>query len=192
MKSWNKLDDKTLFTIENVKAGLNAPGEWYLESTGYLYYVPKQGESVTNTKCYAPLQDKFLLIRGSQDKKVQNLHFENISFRVAGYKMPPNGNEPMQAAASIEAAVMIDYATNIQFINCEIAHTGSNAIWFRKACSYSKIEHCYIHDLGAGAVKIGEIKPTEGIENTSNNAYRSFLDFHHGKESDRKLNDKRY
>jgi len=168
-QSWNKVGTKSLFTVENVKAGLDAPGEWYLESsTGYLYYVPKEGEYIATTKCYAPVLAKFLLIKGTKDKKVENLHFENISFRVSGYKMPACGNEPMQAAASIEATVMVNYATKIKFVNCEIAHTGSNAIWFRKACSNCKVEHCYLHDLGAGAIKIGEIKLTEGTENTRN------------------------
>ncbi|WP_165973296.1 right-handed parallel beta-helix repeat-containing protein [Pedobacter sp. ok626] len=169
MKPWNKIDKETLFTIENVKKGLDDPGEWYLEvSTGYLYYVPKPDESISETTFFAPVHDKFLTIQGSKEKKVENLRFENISFQVAGYKMPESGNEPMQAAASIEAAVMVDYATKIQFINCEIAHTGSNAIWFRKACSDSKVEHCYLHDLGAGGIKIGEINLAEGGENTRN------------------------
>jgi hypothetical protein len=167
MKSWNKIDDETLFTIENVKSGLDAPGEWYLEPTGFLYYVPRLGESVATTTCYAPVTNKFLVIRGSQDGKVENLHFENLSFQVSGYSMPSNGNEPMQAAAPIEATIMVDYATKISFINCEVAHTGTNAIWFRKACSYNKVDHCYLHDLGAGGVKMGEIKISEGNENTT-------------------------
>ena len=167
MKPWNKMDSQTLFTIENVKAGLDAPGEWFLEESGYLYYIPREGEIIANTTCFAPVENKFLIIEGTKEKKVENLYFENISFQVAGYKMPEAGNEPMQAAASLEATVMVDYATKIGFLNCEIAHTGSNAIWFRKACSYSKVEHCYLHDLGAGGVKIGEIKVTEGNENTT-------------------------
>lgn len=167
MKPWNKIDAKTLFTIENVKKALDDPGEWHLESsTGYLYYVPKPSESISGTTFFAPVHDKFLTISGTREKKVENLSFENLSFQVAGYKMPESGNEPMQAAASIEAAVMVDYASKIQFINCEIAHTGGNAIWFRKACSESKVDHCYLYDLGAGGVKIGEIKLADGVENT--------------------------
>jgi len=167
MKFWNKLDAKTLFTVENLKAGLDAPGEWYLEPSGYLYYGPKEGETIANTTCYAPVSDKFMIISGTKDKKVENLHFENLGFSVAGYKMPAMGNDPMQGAAFVEATIMADYATKIEFLNCEISHTGSNAIWFRKDCSYSSVKHCYLHDLGAGAVKIGEVKLPAGNENTS-------------------------
>ncbi|MCD0490344.1 right-handed parallel beta-helix repeat-containing protein [Pedobacter sp. MC2016-14] len=166
MKHWNKLDAKTLFTVENVKAGLDTPGEWYLEkSNGYLYYVPKPGESIANTSGFAPILDNFLIIEGNENQKVENLRFENLSFQVAGYKMPALGNEPMQGAALIEATIMVDFATKVEFLNCEIAHTGSNAVWFRKACAYGKVEHSYLHDLGAGGVKIGELRAS-GIENT--------------------------
>jgi hypothetical protein len=61
----------------------------------------------------------------------------------------------MQAAAETDATVMLDYAGHIDFLNCEIAHTGLYGIWFRNSCSHSTVEHCRLFDLGAGAVKIG-------------------------------------
>lgn len=168
MKYWNKLDSMSRFTIENVKSALDTAGEWYLESTGYLYYMPKPGETLTNLTCFAPVNDHFILINGSKTKKIENIRFENLCFKVSGYHMPEAGNEPMQAAASIDAAIMVNYAQNIEFLNCEIAHTGTNAIWFNTACLNSKIEHCYLHDLGAGAIKVGEIKLTDGADVTNN------------------------
>lgn len=168
MKYWNKLDSMTRFTIENVKSALDTAGEWYLENTGYLYYVPKPGETLANLSCFVPVNDHFILMNGSKAKRIKNIRFENLSFKVTGYHIPQAGNEPMQAAASIDAAIMVNYAQNIQFLNCEIAHTGTNAIWFNTACLNSKIEHCYLHDLGAGAIKVGEIKLTDGADVTNN------------------------
>ena len=46
---------------------------------------------------------------------------------------PSDGNEPEQAAASVGAVITLDYAENIHFRNCEIAHTGTYAFWFRRA-----------------------------------------------------------
>jgi hypothetical protein len=74
---------------------------------------------------------------------------------VSGYQMPLWGSEATQAASPVEAAIMVDMARNIIFLNCEIAHTGSNAIWFRKVCSDCIVKHCYMYDLAAGGVKIG-------------------------------------
>ena len=52
---------------------------------------------------------------------------------------------------------MADYAKNISFENCEIAAIGTNSFWFRNACSDISVTHCYLHDWGAGGVKIGDI-----------------------------------
>ena len=83
--------------------------------------------------------------------------------------MPVGGDEPAQAAYPVEALIMADFARNIQFVNCEVAHTGSNAIWFRKACSDCRIVQCYLHDLGAGGVKIGDFVQPEKAGNLTRN-----------------------
>ena len=47
--------------------------------------------------------------------------------------------------------------------DCEIGHIGEYAIWFRQGCQNCRIERSYLHDLGAGGVRIGEgrIRPDE-------------------------------
>jgi hypothetical protein len=75
--------------------------------------------------------------------------------------MPLWGNEPAQAASPVEATIMADYASNISFLKCEISQTGTSAIWLRKACTDCTIQQCYLHDLGAGGVKIGDIRIPE-------------------------------
>jgi hypothetical protein len=165
MKPWNILDSKTRYKVENYRSALDVPGEWYLDRTGYLYYIPLQGEIPENAIVYAPIIKEFIRIEGeSAVKPVSNIKFENISFSVAGYHTPVAGNEPAQAAAPVDAVVTLDFAGNIEFHNCEISHTGTYAFWFRRACNNCVVSHCYIHDLGAGGVKIGEtvIRPVAG------------------------------
>lgn len=158
MKPWNPISRQSLFEIENLKAALDAPGEWFLEPTGTLYYRPRPGETLDKTTGFAPVTEKFVIVKGAEKsgERVKNIRFENLSFQVAGYRMPVSGVEPEQAAASIEATVQLDFADQIRFINCEIAHTGGSAIWFRRACANGRVERCYLHDLGASGVKIGE------------------------------------
>ncbi len=171
MKPWNKPDKKTRYTLENYKAALDTCGEWYLDRSGYLYYMPLKGESIENIQVTAPVTDKFIVIRGDakSSAKVENIRFEGLTFKVAGYKMPATGNEPAQAAHPVEAVVMVDYARNIEFVNCEIAHTGNNGVWFRNECTDCRIEQCYFHDLGAGGVKIGNFTLPEKPENLTRN-----------------------
>jgi parallel beta-helix repeat protein len=158
MKPWNKISNHSLFVFENLKTALDAPGEWFLENSGTLYYHPRPGETIDKTSCFAPVCEKFIIIKGDEKggKRVTNIRFENLSFQVAGYRMPALGVEPAQAAAPVEATIQVDFAEKIALVDCEIAHTGSNAIWFRRACANGRVERCYLHDLGAGGVKIGE------------------------------------
>lgn len=171
MQPWNSFDNKTRYYVENYKAALNSPGEWYLERSGTLWYVPREGETIENTSFTAPLLKNFIEIKGEKSRGglVKNIRFENLAFENSGYQMPDRGNEAAQAAYPVEAAITLDYAENISFKNCKIAHTGTYAFWFRRACSNCSVNECYMHDLGAGGVKIGEtIIRQDTIEITRN------------------------
>jgi len=158
MKPWNPINEKSRYLVENFKAGLDAPGEWFLDRDGYLYYIPKDGETLQNTSFVVPVLKEFIVIKGDpiSGKNVENIRFENLVFEVAAYQTPIGENEPAQAAAPVDAVVTLDFANNIVFKNCELAHTGTYGFWFRQACSNCLVDHCYMHDLGAGGVKIGE------------------------------------
>ncbi len=157
MKPWNSLNEKTRYKIENYKSALDAPGEWFLERSGYLWYIPLPGEDPEKCEIIAPILKDFIAVKGeSADNPAKHIRFENISFSVAGYRTPVDGNEPAQAAAPVDAVITLDYAQNISFVNCEIAHTGTYAFWFRRGCDNCTVNQCYMHDLGAGGVKIGE------------------------------------
>jgi parallel beta-helix repeat protein len=171
MIGWNMFRNDTHYKVENFKAALDAPGEWFLERSGYLYYMPHEGETLQNSTFYAPQLKEFIKIQGDVaiGKSVGNIRFENLVFQVAGYQTPPDGNEPAQAAAPVNAAITLDFANNIEFQNCEIAHTGTNAIWFRRACSNCLVSRCYMHDLGAGGIKIGETIIRPDKNETTNN-----------------------
>jgi len=158
MKPWNPINSKSRYLVENYRGALDAPGEWFLDRSGYIYYIPLEGETIENSSFFAPVLKEFISIQGDAvtGKKVENIRFENLIFEMAGYQTPPDGNEPAQAAAPINAVVTLDFANNISFQNCEIAHTGTYAFWFRRACSNCTVNQTYMHDLGAGGVKIGE------------------------------------
>ena len=170
MQHWNKLDHTTRYYVENYRKALDAPGEWFLERDGYLYYIPISGETPENTRCFIPLLEQFMTVQGDEDtrKYVEHVYFQGLNFHVAGYRTPLHGNEPSQAAAPVKAAVMVNFARNIEFFDCEFAHTGVHAIWFKKACSYSKVQQCYLYDLGGGAVKIGETQRNFSAELITN------------------------
>ncbi len=170
MKPWNPINSKSRWLVENYRAALDAPGEWYLDRSGYIYYIPLPGESIENTLFHAPLLKEFVKIRGEgPEKPVNHIRFENLTFSVAGYLTPPSGNEPAQAAAPVDAVISLDFASNISFINCEVSRTGTYAFWFRRGCSSCTVNRCYIHNLGAGGIKIGETVLRPSVNEITNN-----------------------
>lgn len=161
MQPWNPIDRSSQLFFENSRSFLDSPGEWFMGSDNELYYIPREGETVANTTAIVPVIDNFIIIKGDNNRLVENIHFKNISFKYTKLIMQAPGFEAQQAAASMHASVMVDYAKNIHFDNCEIAHTSNYGVWFRKACTNSSVIHCYIHDLGIGGVKIGDLKIPE-------------------------------
>jgi hypothetical protein len=168
MKPWNPINKNSRFFIENLRSGLDEPGEWFLEKDGTLFYLANDDEDMTTAEVLVPIASQFLTISGNalSGEKVKNVNFQGISFQVAGYTTPKGGNEPAQAAAPIPSVIMVDHAENIHFLDCEVAHTGMGAIWMRANVEDSSIQRCYLHDLGAGGVKIGPFAPgnKEGLE----------------------------
>jgi hypothetical protein len=171
MKPWNPINNKSRYLIENYRAALDSPGEWFLDRSGYLYYIPVEGQTLENTIFYAPVIKEFISIHGDQasGRKVENVIFDGFTFEVVGYRTPVTGNEPAQAAASVNAVITLDLCTDIGFRNCEIAHTGTYAFWFRRACSSCSVNQCYLHDLGAGGIKIGETVIRQTQDEITNN-----------------------
>lgn len=156
MKPWNPINNKSRWYADNFMGALDAPGEWFLDRSGYLYYIPEKGQTIQNTVFTIPVIKEFIVINGTKDRPVRNVRFENVSFEVTAYHTPPQGNEPAQAAAPVNAVITLDNAEDISFTNCEISHTGTYAFWFRRNVHDCSVQHCYMHDLGAGGVKIGE------------------------------------
>lgn len=150
------------FHVENYRAALDAPGEWFLSRAGELLYSPLPGEDLAAAEVIAPVAGRFLTIDGAKD-----ITFKNISFQHQQWNLGPDGYGDSQAAHKMGAAIEIDRSENIRFEECEIARTGGYAIWFRHDVSGSSIKHSHLHDLGAGGVRIGPISQAGATKTTS-------------------------
>jgi len=165
LKDYSGWEPNTRFHLENFKNALDIPGEWFLARDGMLYYKSLPGEDLTKARVIAPVVEKFVIFEGKPDKGefVEHIKIKGLVFNYSQALLSPAGYEPLQAAFATEAAVMADGAKNIVIEDCEIGHTGEYAVWFRKGCRDCTLEHCFLHDLGCGGVRIGEgvIRPDE-------------------------------
>ena len=168
MKPWNPIRKNGRIVFENYMAALDTAGEWYLDDKDILYYMPLPGQNPANTVIIAPVLDTLIYIKGDirSGELAKYIRFEGLAFEHCGYRMPPGGFEPNQAAVSIDAAIILESAHDVDFTDCEIAHTGQHAIWIGKGCSNDTIRHCYLHDIGGGGIYLGDTRALSGAEHT--------------------------
>lgn len=150
------------FFVENYRAALDAPGEWFLNRQGELFYHALPGEDLVKAEVFAPATDMLLKIDQAKD-----ITFRGIAFKHQQWLMGQDGFGVSQAAQSMGAAVEIDRSQNIGFDQCEIAHSGGYALWYHLGCEGGLVQHSHIHDLGAGGVRIGPTSKGDAPPNVS-------------------------
>ncbi len=160
MQSWNPMSRETLFYLENYLAALDAPGEWFLGRDGWLYYRPRPDENLVTAEVVAPRLERFMVFQGTianSNDWVQHIRFNGLKFQYGEFRVPPEGLPPRQAAMTVNrAAIQLDGARDVGFLNCAVEHIGLGAFWFRQACRDCRVEHSRMYDLGIGGVRIGE------------------------------------
>jgi hypothetical protein len=158
LKSYSGWPKNTRFHLENFKAALDAPGEWFLSRSGTLYYKPLPDEDINHVHVVAPVIEKLVIFEGKPEAKefVEYIKLKGLTFHHNQSLLPAGGYAPYQAAYVTEAAIMADGAHNITIADCEVSHVATYGVWFRQGCRNSRLERCYLYDLGAGGVRIGE------------------------------------
>ncbi len=133
-KPWNPWREGARYRLENYRAALDEPGEWFLARDGTLSLALRPGENPDDLAVTAPRLEKLLVFRGDPGagRYVQHLRFEGLAFRHCRKDLGRTGFEPNQAAAAIDAAVMADGARHLVLSGCEVAHVGGYGIWFRR------------------------------------------------------------
>lgn len=164
----NKLHDMysrhNRFRLENFKGALNAPGEWFLDRTGILTYIPHEGEDPATAQVFAPGLKNIIVISGEENDKVSDKVFRNLSFQHTAYILPSGGTRPYQAASHLDGTVNIKNAEGIVLENCEIKHTGNYGISFDHS-SGCRVVHTFLYDLGGGGVKIDNSQGVRIVNN---------------------------
>ena len=149
-----------LYRLENVRAFLDEPGEWYYDRhAGRIDYLPRDGEcpSSSGFQAVASSLKTLLVVKGDAagSQSVRNVTFRGITFRdvdaTTDVKDPTNGS---QGSSHVGAALKISGAHTMLFEGCRFCGLdgfaadvvgGSRGVVFRR---------CVFRDLGAGAIRI--------------------------------------
>ncbi|MDP6506567.1 MAG: right-handed parallel beta-helix repeat-containing protein, partial [Planctomycetota bacterium] len=166
-------DPNQRYYVENALEALDSPGEWYCDPlAGIVHYWPLPGERLNDAEVIVPMLGELLRFDGKPDegKFVKHIQIRGLSFRHSDWSLPDKGYGDPQAAVTVPAAVMADGAIQCAIEECEIAHVGTYALWLRRGCKDNRIVQNHIHDMGAGAVRIGESRMAkEDIAESSRN-----------------------
>lgn len=164
----NNVTEHTPYYIYDYAHALDTAGEWYMNyDDGYLTYIPLRGENPDKATCIIPTLKRWILFKGSENGAVENISFENLVFSVSQYNIPTEGFYPSQGGEALPAAIEMSHTKNIVFNGCEFEKTGAYALWFKEGCHNNKVTNCYLHDLGAGGIRIGVTTYKEGERVTS-------------------------
>ncbi|MBI4604693.1 MAG: right-handed parallel beta-helix repeat-containing protein [Planctomycetes bacterium] len=147
------------YHLEGLRDALDAPGEWHLDRDGTLLYRPLPGEEIGTAEVIAPAgPEAFVRIEGrpEEGRLVERVTFRGLRFLHGQYVLPEAGHADGQAEVTIPAAILADGAREVAIEDCEVAHAGIYAVWLRRGCRDCRVVRSYLHDLGAGGVKIGE------------------------------------
>ncbi len=141
------------YVIENCRAALDAPGEWFLDrKAGKVLYIPRTGETPERTRAFYPHVACAIRMLGAK-----NVVFDGVFVEHAAWDMPPAGMANRQAAYNVKAAAIdVQASEGIVFRNGGVAHTGAHGIWISRASKDCAIEHTRIEDIGASAVLLGD------------------------------------
>ena len=153
------------YIVENAPDSFDAPGEWYLDrNTGLLKIIPKAEEDLAAATLVIPVTENAITITGNPavGEFVEYINFEGLKFRHFG--TPPLNSGILGGWASsqgayesrIGATITMEGVRNISLEECELSHTGKNAIELAAGCSYVSMIQNHLYDLGGGGFYIGE------------------------------------
>lgn len=161
----------TPYLVQNHPGACDAAGEWQLDrTTGELRIIPFADEDLGAAEVIAPTMERLVIAEGApdEDRYVEHVRFEGLSFQHAAWVLPPEGFSNSQAASGLGAALEFHAARNCAVSGCEIAHVGRYGIGFFMDCSGNTIQRNHIHDLGGGGVRIGTNDRPQAYERIAN------------------------
>jgi hypothetical protein len=160
------------YYLENSSVLLDAPGEWFLDTkTGVLTYMPMPGEELSKLRVVAPVTEQLLVLRGTEEQPIRNLHFEGLAFahtawwpddgvywgrQACTYWSPATAQRNRSHDPASPATVHFESAESCSLEDCRVTHSGPSGVWIGHHCENCSVTGCRISDVGGNGLMIGE------------------------------------
>ena len=138
------------YYIENVKALMDAPGEWYYDQKrSELSYIPEYGqEALTKSTIAAPRINELVVVKGTAGQPVRNLRIYGLHF---------------EAVLPGSSALIYEYAHGCELVASSLSSCGGTGISIRKGCYQTRILENSFKTIDNMAISIhGPDNPAHG------------------------------
>ena len=142
------------YYVENVKALLDAPGEWFYDNRKHeISYIPTAGiADPSKVTCAVAQISNLVIVQGEAGKPVRNLRFYGLTF---------------EGATSGNSAISYEYAHACEFALGKVRSCGGTGIFVHKGCYQTRIFENKLETIDDGGIyAIGPNKPADGKEIT--------------------------
>lgn len=167
--------------VTNVFEWLEKPGEFYFDQAGsMLYYIPREGEDINSAEVIIPETDTIIDMCGDKPTSdyVQNITFDGLGFAYTDWNLyelegshgyaSVQGSIVLTKFANVNqhddiyrsydvppAAIHINSAKNIRFLNGEIRHTGYLGAHLENDVWDCEVTGNYIAHTGGAGIVVG-------------------------------------
>ena|GEM_PF-4618931 len=183
------------FWVENAYELLTDEGEWYLDKGGcdcavictgsqlddcvghnrggYIYYIPRVGQTMASADAVLPITEKLLDIKGTTANKVKNLVFQGLDFAYTTWTYPNskfgfpdaqggqmwtsewNGDSLLPGEQKvIPSAFEFEHASDIIVENCSFSGIGSGGLMMTRSQNIDIIGNTFA-DIAGNGISIG-------------------------------------
>lgn len=141
--------------VENIKEELDAPGEWFYDSSERkLYYFPTEGTDMARAKVETVRLRHLIEFDGTEQQPVQGIELRGLVFVHAARTFMDNREPLLRSDWTIYrgGAVTLRGAEDCAVIGCEFSQLGGNSIFVDGYNRHLLFSGCYIHDGGANGI----------------------------------------
>jgi hypothetical protein len=155
--------------LEHAPGFVKKAGQWYLDrGRGLLLYQGLPGEDPNRRRFVAPVLERLLIIEGTRQAPVRNVHFQGIEFMHTAWQMPEIGYGGIQACYhgteidketfATTVAIDMSHGQGCSLTRCRLLHMGGSGVGLGAGCQDNRIVGCEIGDLGATGANIGHMR----------------------------------
>ena len=141
--------------VENIREELDAPGEWYLDTSEHaLYFYPPSGTDLDNTAIESVRLRHLVEFRGSEQSPVANIILRGIRFTQSARTFMDNREPLLRSDWTVYrgGAVVFEGASHCRVENCILESLGGNAAFFSNYNRHCVVKGCRISDVGGNGV----------------------------------------